>query len=67
MLFHLIFAEESSEFAGGNKILELHDDQGRDYTFLVDYNRCYFSTTEIREQIAGKLDVDISEIEIEEV
>ena len=67
MLFHLIFDEESTEYAGGNKILELHDDLGRDYTFLVDYDRCYFSTTEIREQIAEKLAVDLSEIEIEEV
>lgn len=66
MLFHLIFAEESQEFSGGNKILELHDELGRDYTFLVDYDRCYFSLSEIKEQIAEKLDVNVAEIELEE-
>ena len=48
MLFRLIFAEESPEFAGGYKILELHDELDRDYTFLIDYDRCYFSIPEIK-------------------
>lgn len=67
MLFHLIFDEESPEFANGYKILELHDELGRDYTFLIEYDRCYFSIPEIKAELARQLDVDVDEIDIEEV
>ncbi len=67
MLFQLTFAEECLTMHGAYKVGALHDELGRDYTFLIDHERCYFSISEIKADIAPKLDVDVSEIDIEEV
>lgn len=67
MLLQLIFDQESAESSGAYRINEIRDELNRDYTFLVDHDRCYFSMTEIKNDIAAKLEVDVSEIELEEV
>jgi hypothetical protein len=66
MILRIIFDQSDSQ-ARGYQVLEILDELDRDYTFLADHERCYFSLTELREDIGAKLQVDPAEIELEEV
>ncbi len=66
MILRIIF-DQSDGLSRGYQVVEIRDELDRDYTFLADYERCYFSLTELQEEIAIKLQVDPAEIEIEEV
>ncbi len=66
MIFRIIF-DQSDGLRRGYQVVEIRDGLDRDYTFLAEHERCYFSLTELKEEIAAKLQVDPAEIEIEEV
>ena len=66
MLFHILF-DDGSSFQHGLKVAQLTDEQGVDYTFLLDFDKAYFSMADICRDIAGKLEVDVADIELEEV
>ena len=67
MLFQVILSEHSSDFSTFYKVVELRDELDRDYTFLFDYDSCFFSLSDIKKAIADKLDDDPETIELEEV
>ena len=67
MLFRIVLTEESTGFSDTYKAIELRDELDRDYTFLIDYDSCFFSLQEVKEALAVKLDVDPATIELEEV
>ncbi len=66
MILRIVF-DQSDSLSRGYKVLEIRDELDRDYSFLAEHERCYFSLTELREEIAEKLQVDPAEIELEEV
>ncbi|MBU0680406.1 MAG: hypothetical protein KKD73_03195 [Proteobacteria bacterium] len=66
MILRISF-DQSDSMSRGYQVLEILDELDRDYTFLAEYERCYFSLTELKEDIAEKLQVDPAEIELEEV
>lgn len=66
MILRIIF-DQSDSLSRGYHVLEIRDELDHDYTFLADGERCYFSLTELREEIAAKLLVEPAEIELEEV
>lgn len=63
MFFHILFDHDQ----GGFKVAQLTDEQGQDYTFLLDYDKAYLSMNDIREDIAARLEADLDDIELEEV
>lgn len=52
---------------GTIRIAELRDEAGTDYTFLAGHDDRFLSFTDIREHIAGRLQVAPGEIELEEI
>jgi hypothetical protein len=66
MILRIIF-DQSDSMSRGYQVLEILDELDRDYTFLAEHERCYFSLAELKEDIAKKLQVDPAEIELEEV
>ena len=66
MIFHILF-DDNSSFQSSLKVVQLNDEEGTDYTFLLDYDKAYLSMTDIIADIAEKLQVDAAEIELEEV
>lgn len=64
MFLQIIFDDNSS--GSGLKVAQLLDEEGTDYTFLVDYDKVYLSMADISADIAEKLQVDVAEIELEE-
>lgn len=67
MLFQIVLSELSSEFSTFYKVVDLRDDLARDYTFLFDYDSCFFSLADIKKAIAAKLEVPPDTIDLEEV
>lgn len=66
MILRIIF-DQSANLGRGYQVMEILDELDRDYTFLADHERCYFSLSELREDIAAKLQVDPADIDLEEV
>lgn len=62
-----IVLDQSDGLGSGFQVMEIRDELDRDYTFLAEHDRCYFSLAELREEIAAQLQVDPAEIELEEV
>jgi hypothetical protein len=66
MILRIVF-DQSDPGGRGWQVVEIRDELDRDYTFLADHERAYFSPAELREDLAAKLQVDPAEIELEEV
>ncbi|MEN8141920.1 MAG: hypothetical protein ABFR97_11940 [Thermodesulfobacteriota bacterium] len=66
MLFQIIFDDHPS-FGNQLKVAQLFDEEGQDYTFLMDYDKAYLSLADIRADIAAQLKVDEAEVELEVV
>lgn len=49
------------------QVMQLQDGEGRDYTFLVGYEKRYLSFADLKEDMAAQLGVNASEIELEEI
>lgn len=66
MILRIVF-DQGDRAGRGWQVIEIRDELDRDYTFLADHERVYFSLAELREDLAAKLQVDPAEIECEEV
>lgn len=65
MLFHVIV--EYSESGDVFQVIQLHDENSTDYGFLIPYDERYLSMADLRNHIAGKLQLEPTEIELEEI
>lgn len=66
MVLHILF-DNNSSWNHGLRVARLSDEQGTDYTFLLDFDKVYLSLADIRQELAAKLEVDLAAIELEEV
>ena len=66
MLFHILFADNSASHHG-LQVAQLTDETGADYTFLLDFDEAYLSMADICQDIAERLAVAVTDIELEEV
>jgi type I restriction enzyme S subunit len=60
---------ETAERAGAGamfQVISLEDDEGRDFTHLVDQGRTYASLEKLRDDIASALKVGVLQVELEE-
>lgn len=65
---HLDYETSESAGAGGMfQVISLEDEDGKDFTHLVDQGQHYVSLDELKEDIASVLKVDAGQIELEAV
>ncbi len=68
MLFLITCDYESFGVRGDTfQVVELIDENGTDYTFVVNQDKPYFSLQEVALDIASSLSVPPEEIELEEI
>jgi type I restriction enzyme, S subunit len=61
---------ETSERAGAGgmfQVISIEDDEGKDYTHLVDQGRHYASLEALKDDLASALDVAATQVDLEEV
>lgn len=67
-LVHLDYETSERARAGGMfQVISIEDDEGKDFTYLVDQGFHYSSLDELGEDIASALKVSLHQIELEEV
>lgn len=67
-LVHLDYETSERAGAGGMfQVISIEDDEGKDFTYLVDQGFHYSSLDELGEDIASALKVSLHQIELEEV
>ncbi len=69
MLLYITCEYENTDFLSPNafKVLEIWEAAGKEYTFLIDQAKPYFSLDEVKQDIAAELKIDIAEVELEEL
>jgi len=65
MIFQVVV--EYSDSGSTLQVIELYDENGTDYGFLIPYDERYLSMADLRADIAHKLQLEPEEIELEEV
>ncbi len=58
---------DDPELADSFTVVQLTDGNGLDYGFLLGADKPYYSLESVRQDIAGKLNIDPQEVELEEV
>ncbi|MDH4319609.1 MAG: hypothetical protein OEV64_14580 [Desulfobulbaceae bacterium] len=65
MIFQVVV--EYAESGSTLQVIQLYDENGTDYGFLIPYDARFLSMTDLRADIAYKLQLQPEEIELEEV
>ena len=69
MVFHIICEYSNTGLSSIDTftVTQLTTEDGTDYTFLTDQNRCFCSFDDLRQEIAEQLKVPAFEVELEEI